>query len=47
MSIIVSDGNPNARRLYERTGYVVERLLAMVKEDWKGEGDNWVLMIKK
>ncbi|MAZ04739.1 MAG: GNAT family N-acetyltransferase [Sneathiella sp.] len=47
MSIVVSDGNPNAQRLYERTGYVVERRLAMVKEDWNGEGDNWVLMIKK
>ncbi|MEX1034552.1 MAG: GNAT family N-acetyltransferase [Sneathiella sp.] len=46
MSIIVSDGNPNARRLYERVGYVVERQRAMVKEDWNGEGENWVLMIK-
>ena len=46
MSIIVSDGNPNARRLYERVGYVAERDQKMVKEDWKGEGKNWILMIK-
>lgn len=47
MSIIVSDGNPNARRLYERVGYAEERRWPMEKEDWNGEGENWVLMLKK
>jgi ribosomal protein S18 acetylase RimI-like enzyme len=46
MSIIVSDANDGARRLYERTGYrfVAER--TMVKEDWQNPGKNWVLLVK-
>lgn len=46
MSIIVSDGNPGARRLYERYGYrfVAER--PMVKDDWENPGQNWVLLVK-
>jgi len=46
MSIIVSDGNPGARRLYERTGYrfVAER--PMVKEGWDNPGENWILLVK-
>jgi len=46
LSIIVSDANPRARKLYERKGYrpIAER--AMVKEDWQNAGDFWVLLIK-
>ena len=47
MSLIVSDGNPDARRLYERLGYVETSFRAMVKEDWNGEGENWILMVKR
>ncbi|WP_340115892.1 GNAT family N-acetyltransferase [Pelagibius sp. 7325] len=46
MSIIVSDANAGARRLYERLGYrfVAER--PMVKEDWLNPGHNWLLLVK-
>lgn len=46
MSIVVSDGNPGAERLYERTGYRREATRIMVKEDWKNSGKNWILMLK-
>jgi ribosomal protein S18 acetylase RimI-like enzyme len=46
LSLIVSDSNLGARRLYERQGYreVAER--PMMKEDWKNPGRNFVLLIK-
>lgn len=46
LSIIVSDANPGARRLYERCGYrsVAER--PMVKEEWQNAGLSWVLLVK-
>ena len=46
MSLIVSDTNPEARRLYERCGYgfVAER--PMIKEDWDNPGTAWVLLRK-
>ena len=47
MSIIVSDGNPGAVRLYERTGYERVASRAMVKEDWENPGENWILLVKK
>jgi GNAT superfamily N-acetyltransferase len=46
LSIIVSDANAGARRLYERCGYRDRATRPMVKEDWLNEGDNWVLMTK-
>ena len=46
MSLIVSDGNPGARRLYERIGYEEVARRPMVREQWQNEGRNWVLMIK-
>jgi ribosomal protein S18 acetylase RimI-like enzyme len=46
MSVIVSDGNPGARRLYERTGYAERASRAMVKEGWVNPGRNWVLLTK-
>lgn len=46
MSVIVSDGNHGARRLYERCGYRETATRAMVKEDWRGEGASWVLLTK-
>ena len=44
LSLIVADTNDGARRLYSREGYeeVAER--PMVKDDWDGKGENWVLM---
>ena len=46
LSIIVSDANADALRLYERCGYrrIVER--TMVKESWENSGKNWVLLVK-
>jgi ribosomal protein S18 acetylase RimI-like enzyme len=46
ISVIVSDANTGARRLYERYGYVVSAARPMVKEAWKNEGQNWVLLTK-
>ena len=46
MSLIVSDANTGARRLYERCGYSEIASRPMVKEGWKNAGENWILMTK-
>lgn len=46
MSVIVSDANTGARRLYERCGYREAASRPIVKEDWRNEGRNWVLLTK-
>lgn len=46
-SLIVSDANRGARRLYERLGYEEVASRPMVKEQWQHMGENWVLMIKR
>ncbi len=46
MSVIVSDGNLGARRLYERQGYRAVALRPMIKEGWVTDGLNWVLLTK-
>jgi ribosomal protein S18 acetylase RimI-like enzyme len=46
LSIIVSDGNPGARRLYERRGYRETAKRPMVKEQWENPGSAWVLLVK-
>ena len=46
MSVIVSNANHGARRLYERTGYSEIARRPMVKEDWVNEGTEWVLLTK-
>jgi len=46
LSIIVSDANTGARRLYERSGYVERATRPMVKGDWESAGQNWVLLAK-
>lgn len=47
MSLVVSDGNKGAKRLYERVGYVAKSSLPMVKKyGWVNSGENWLLMIK-
>jgi ribosomal protein S18 acetylase RimI-like enzyme len=46
LSIIVSDTNTGARRLYERNGYRQAGRRAMVKEDWQHPGKEWVLLTK-
>lgn len=47
LSIIVSDANTGARRLYERQGYDEIATRPMVKEDWENRGENWVLLVKR
>lgn len=47
LSIIVSDTNTGARRLYERTGYAEIARRPKVKEDWQNPGKDWVLLVKR
>lgn len=44
MSVIVSNANVGARRLYERQGYRERSRRPMVKDGWIHEGDEWVLL---
>ena len=46
MSVIVSDANHGARRLYERQGYRAVAQRPMIKEGWANDGLNWVLLTK-
>jgi ribosomal protein S18 acetylase RimI-like enzyme len=46
LSIIVSDANAGARRLYERCGYRELAMRPMIKERWESPGENWVLLVK-
>jgi ribosomal protein S18 acetylase RimI-like enzyme len=46
MSLIVSDTNTHARRLYESNGYREVARRRMVKEDWQHPGIDWVLLRK-
>ena len=47
LSIIVSDANTGARRLYERIGYKQIATRPAVKEDWKNPVKDWVLLVKQ
>ena len=46
LSIIVSDANSGARRLYERVGCSKIATRPMVKEQWQNPGHNWLLLVK-
>ena len=46
LSLVVADANEGARRLYSRLGFEEITTRPMVKEDWPGKGDSWVLMIQ-
>ncbi|MCO6442066.1 MAG: GNAT family N-acetyltransferase [Nitrococcus mobilis] len=46
LSIIVSDANTGARRLYERCGYTERARRGMVKDSWDNPGKKWVLLMK-
>jgi len=47
MSIAVSDGNPGARRLYERHGFRFKTSRGMVKNGWTNAGNIWQLLLKE
>jgi len=46
MSLIVTDSNTGARRLYERCGYREVARRPMVKNGWQHPGTNFVLLTK-
>ena len=46
LSVIVSNANTGARRLYEHCGYNESATRLMVRENWKNEGESWVLLTK-
>ncbi len=46
LSIIVTDANKGARRLYEANGYAETARRPMVKDGWKNDAENWVLLTK-
>jgi ribosomal protein S18 acetylase RimI-like enzyme len=46
MSVIVSDANTGARRLYEKHGYMERDRRKMIKEGWSNNGEEWVLLTK-
>jgi ribosomal protein S18 acetylase RimI-like enzyme len=46
LSLIVSDTNSDARRLYERSGYGEAGRRKMVKNGWQHRGTDWVPLIK-
>jgi ribosomal protein S18 acetylase RimI-like enzyme len=47
LSLITSDTNTGARRLYERSGYREAARRKMVKQEWQHPGTDWVLMLKR
>ena len=46
LSLIVSDANEGARRLYLRQGYREAGARPIVRGDWVTEGRNWLLLAK-
>jgi ribosomal protein S18 acetylase RimI-like enzyme len=46
LSVIVSDANTAARRLYEKQGYSEHAQRPMVKQGWRNDGVNWILLVK-
>jgi ribosomal protein S18 acetylase RimI-like enzyme len=46
LSLIVSDANSDARRLYARLGYRQLGSRPMVKDGWDGPGTDWLLLVK-
>jgi ribosomal protein S18 acetylase RimI-like enzyme len=46
LSLIVSDTNTGARKVYERSGYHEVARCKMVKEQWQHPGTEWVLLRK-
>lgn len=46
LALVVSDANTNAIRLYHRNGFSEIARHPMVKGDWPGPGEDWILMVK-
>lgn len=46
MSLIMSDANAAARRMYEKNGFTEYACRPIVKEKWEHAGQNWILMVR-
>jgi ribosomal protein S18 acetylase RimI-like enzyme len=46
LSLIVTDTNTGARRLYQRNGFRVAARCGIVKKRWQHPGTDWVLMTR-
>lgn len=46
ISLIVSDANAAALRLYQRRGYSERARRAIVRDDWQPPGTHWVLLAR-
>lgn len=46
ISLIVSDANPAARSLYDSAGYRFQDSRPMIRSDWDGAGESWLLLVK-
>lgn len=46
LSVIVSDANSGARRLYEKHGYHEYAQRPMIKNNWINAGVNWILLTR-
>ena len=47
MSLIMSEVNKSARRLYEQNGFAERARQAIVKGGWAHDGREWVLMVRE
>ncbi|MCV2873269.1 GNAT family N-acetyltransferase [Defluviimonas sp. WL0050] len=47
ISLITSDTNAEARRLYQRHGYRVTDSRPIVQGSWNGDGTEWLLFVKE
>lgn len=47
LSVIVSDANTGARRLYERCGYRQAAARPMIKNGWRSDGREWILLVRQ
>ncbi|HEY5643572.1 MAG TPA: GNAT family N-acetyltransferase [Woeseiaceae bacterium] len=46
LSLIVSNANRGALRLYKRSGYREQATRAIVREGWEHSGTEWLLLVK-
>ena len=46
LALVVADANTDAIRLYHRNGFSEFARRPMVKGNWEGPGEDWVLMVK-
>lgn len=47
LSLVVSDTNFSARRLYERSGFTISGSRTKVKDAWSNAGAEWLLMMRE